>query len=124
MQQNNLYTNLSESPQFRASTVHDSKSVDREESLWEENTLNLPTNLDNCEGPTLFFCSSCKRQTVSICTFKPGTGTYICSFIMCIVYFVVGAFIPFVNEECQDKHQQCPHCNSLAGLKRFKVCGQ
>ncbi|KAL4426934.1 hypothetical protein ABPG74_017191 [Tetrahymena malaccensis] len=80
----------------------------------------LPRNADHSVSPITIQCPLCNQVGVTSVKSKVGSGTLCCAFILLVTTFC--CFIPFLNENCQDKLHTCPNCNAQVGTHEYKVC--
>ncbi|KAL4472667.1 hypothetical protein ABPG74_018616 [Tetrahymena malaccensis] len=80
-----------------------------------------PRSANNQIGPSIIQCPQCNQVTTTVVNSEPGSGTYCCA---CILFctFTICCFIPFCNDDCQDKIHHCAHCGALVGKHEYKPC--
>ncbi|CAD8052504.1 unnamed protein product [Paramecium sonneborni] len=87
-----------------------------------ENQMNLPTELDDYEGPTLFYCYHCKMDSVSSCEYQASGQTFLCAFLLFFILNIFGCLIPYSSTVCKDRKQICPRCRNIIGIKYYDAC--
>ncbi|EAR82901.1 LITAF-like zinc ribbon domain protein (macronuclear) [Tetrahymena thermophila SB210] len=80
-----------------------------------------PRSANNQIGPSIIQCPQCNQVTTTVVNSQPGSGTYCCA---CLLFctFTICCFIPFCNDDCQDKIHHCAHCGALVGRHEYKPC--
>ncbi|CAK90896.1 unnamed protein product (macronuclear) [Paramecium tetraurelia] len=87
-----------------------------------ENQMNLPTELDDYEGPTLFYCNHCRMDSVSTCEFEASGQTFLCAFLLFFILNIFGCLIPYSSNACKNRRQICPRCRNVIGIKYYNAC--
>ncbi|KAL4486813.1 hypothetical protein ABPG72_006645 [Tetrahymena utriculariae] len=80
-----------------------------------------PRSANNQIETCIIQCPQCNQVTTTVVNTTPGSGTYCCA---CILLFIctICCFIPFCNDDCQDKIHHCAHCGALVGRHEYQPC--
>ncbi|CAD8174924.1 unnamed protein product [Paramecium octaurelia] len=66
-------------------------------------------------------CMRCGRQYTLISTRKVG-GQTVLAFLLLLLIFWPLCWLPFIIDDCKDKHYHCSQCSQLIYKKEFTLC--